>query len=117
MVSLTYSFIFLTRRNYCLIDDTEKEQVVRKVFIESTEKHNLKLVKFKGEGNYVVLSVETSNPDISPAQISHHLRTSTSTIIRNSTLLEVSKLPSLWIRENWIGTNEPTTEELVQFIN
>lgn len=116
-MNLTYSFIFLTRRSFCLIDDSEKEQVIRSVFFEASGKHNLKLVKFKGEGNYVVFSIETSNPDISPTQISHYLRTSTSTLIRNSILLEASKLPSLWIRDNWIGTNEPTAEEIKKFIN
>lgn len=117
MVKLSYSFIFITRRNFPLINTDSKEEIIRKIFLDVAESHNLKLVAFRGLTNHVGLTVETSEPGLNPLQISHYLRCGTSKRIRDDINLEASHLPSLWIRENWIGNTFPSEEEISIYLS
>ena len=104
MGNLIYTFQFVTRRNYNLIKTAEDEVFVKNVFIDVLIKHNFKLLEFVGHRDTVTLSIETSDTSLSPAQISHYLRTKSSTSLRNvDTFMDV-KIPSLWKRENTITT-------------
>jgi len=116
MVRLSYSFIFITRRNFPLITSPVQEDTINEIFKEAAEINNLSLTCFSGAMNYVVLTVESKDPLPAPFQISHYLRSDTSRRIRNDIALGVSHLPSLWRRESWISTTYPSVEEIENFL-
>lgn len=105
MSKLIYSFQFVTRRNYHLINSKEDELLVRSVFLEVSKNRDFLMREFEGEKDLVTITIETTDESLSPAQISHYLESSTSSFIRNLTSLKACKMPSLWQRENRITTN------------